>query len=155
MSVSAFPLVVDALVALAGPLVPAGVTVVDGMPTGSDPSDFLAVGVPSLLDVTGSLFSGESRQSWASVGALSRDEEAFVNCVAAARSQDETVKDARDRAYAIVEAVAGLCRSNPTLGVPQLLWTSHGVATNPALLYEEKQPVAVVVEFQVAFRARI
>lgn len=154
MAVSAFPAVVEALVALADGVVPAGVTVADGMPAENDPADFLAVGVPSL-DEAGSLYSGESRQSWAEVGARARDEEAFVNCLAAARSQDETVKDARDRAYAIVEAVAALCRSNPTLGVPTLLWTSHGTSTNPVLLYEKGRGVSYVVEFQVAFRARI
>ena len=154
MAVSAFPAVVDALVALGRTVVPTGVTVADGMPKPKDPADFLAVGVPSLDD-GGSLFSGEARHTWAEVGGLSRDEEAFVNCLAAARSRDETVKDARDKAYAIVEAIAGLCRSNPTLGVPSLLWTSHGVTVNPVLLYEAGRGVSYVVEFQVAYRARI
>ncbi len=157
MAVSAFPAVVKALVALAPAAIGAfldGVTVTLGMPPENDPADFLAVGVGSL-DEAGSLFSGESRQSWAEIGNRARDEEAFVNCLAAARSTDETVENALDRAYAIVEGVAALCRANPTLGVSTLLWTSHGVTTNPAVLYEKGKPPAYVVEFQVAFRARI
>ena len=154
MAVSAFPAVVDALVALAPAVVPAGVTVADAMPSGDDPADFLAVGMPSL-DEQGSMFAGDSRQSWAEVGAGARNEEGFVNCLAAARSTDETVKGARDRAFAIAEAVAALCRANPSLGVDQLLWTSYGTETNPGVLYEPGKAVSFFVEFQIAYRARI
>lgn len=154
MAVSAFPAVVDALITLAPGVVPGGVSVADGIPDSDDPADFLAVGLPSLSE-QGSMFSGESQQKWADVGGHSRDEEGLVNCVAAARSTNETAKDARDRAFAIVEAVAGLCRANPTLGVSQVMWTSFGATVSPTLLYEAGRGVSYVVEFQVAYRARI
>lgn len=154
MDVSAFPLVVDALVALAPAQMPAGANVADSLPAADDPSDFLAVGITSLSDQES--FAGESRQRWAGTGSgAARDEVGFVTCIAAARSTDETVKNARDRAFAIVEAVAALCRANKTLGIPQVLHTSFGTEMRAAPVYEDGQPVCYLVEFQVEYKARL
>lgn len=157
MDVSAYPQVVDALVAHMGPiLASSGVVVADAVPPGDSPAGFLAVGLPSLSE-SGPIFTGSSKQDWATVGQQgSRDEFGEVRCLALGTSQDETVKNARDRAKAIFEAVATLTRgADHTLGVPQLLWTSIGTSTDWGVLYEEGQPVAVFVEFTVAFRARL
>lgn len=152
MAVSAFPAVVDALVSLSVPAVPAGVTVSDALPPADDPADFLAVGVQSL---DGESEAGQSQQTWAEMGSRARNEEGFVQCLAVARSTDETVKDARDRAFAIAESVAALCRSNPTLGVASVLWSSYAVETSATPVYQKGQPPAYLVEFQVAYKARI
>lgn len=157
MAVSAYPGMVDALVAqMAAPLTSLGAIVADAMPADDDPADFLAVGLPSLSE-SGSIFSGSSQQDWATTGAQgARTEEGEVRCIAAARSTDESVKSARDRAAAIFEAVSTLTRSGDlTLGVTQLLWTSVGTRTDWGLLYEVGQPVAVFVEFTVEYRARL
>jgi hypothetical protein len=155
MTASAYPLLVDALVALAEPVVPAGVTVSDGMPTADDGADFLAVGVPSLSE-TGPIYSGSARQDWATVGGQgARDEAGEIRCIAAARSTDESVKDARDRAQAIVEAVSALCLDTPDLGVEQCLWTSCATSTDWGLLYETGQPTAAFVEFTIGYKARL
>jgi hypothetical protein len=154
MAVSAFPALVDALVALAPGSVPAGTRVADALPADDDPSDFLAVGVQSLTDPES--FAGETQQRWDGTGSgAARAEEGFITCIAAARSTDETVKDARDRAFAIAEGVASLCRSNKSLGVAQVLWTSYGTRTSAGPIWEEGQPVCYLVEFQVAYQARI
>ena len=106
MAVSAFPALVDALVAQSAEVLPSGALPFDGFPTTDDDVDFVAFGIPSVDDA-GLAFAGTSEQSWATIGQLARDEAGTINCVAAARSTDETVKDARDRAFAIAEAVAG------------------------------------------------
>lgn len=157
MTVSAYPLLVDALVAQMGPLLePLDAVAADVVPTADAPSDFLGVGLPSISE-TGPINTGASRQKAATVGAQgARDEEGFVRCLALAYTRDETVKGARDRAAAIFEAVATLTRgADPSLGVDQLLWTSIGTETDWGLIFEEGQPTGAWVEFVVAFRARI
>jgi hypothetical protein len=95
------------------------------------------------------------------MGQLARDEAGVINCVAAARSQDETVKDARDRAFAIAEAVATVCRTRdvttnvPNLGVSTVLWCSYGGQVSAYEVVEDDEPVAYAVEFQIGYRARI
>ena len=160
MSVSAFPALIDALMAQSGALLPAGALPFDGMPTTDDDVDFVAFGIPSIDDA-GQAFAGTSEQLWGPVGNLSKDEQGAINCVAAARSTDETVKSARDRAFAIAEAVASLCRTvhpvtnAPNLGVATVLWVSYGGQTSAYQVVEAGQPVGYAVEFQIGYRARI
>ena len=161
MAVSAFPALVDALVERVGAAVAVGVNVFDGAPDSDSSDDFVAIGVPSI-DLDGTVAAGSAEQSWAGgTSALTRDEQGVINCVAAARSQDGSVKDARDRAYVIAEVIATVCRTRdvttnaPNLGVSTVLWCSYGGQVSAYEVHEEDQPVAYAVEFQIGYRARI
>lgn len=155
MAVDPYPEVVDQLMALVPASLPAGVEISDGMSTSNSGADFLEVGVPSITP-TGPLTSGTGRKDWRTVGMQgAQDDLGEVRCVAAATSQDGTVKDARDRAAAIMEAVATVCRSNRDLGIDALLWTLVGTERNWVLVYEKGKPPAVAVEFTITYRARI
>lgn len=159
MAVSAFPALVDALVERVRAALP-DADVCDGAFGSDSGKDFVAVGVPSLDD-NGAVAAGSAEQSWATMGQLARDEEGVINCVAAAQTQDESVKGARDRALALAEAVAMVCRTRdvttnaPNLGVSTVLWCAYGGQVSFHQLVEEGKPNGYAVEFQIGYRARI
>lgn len=152
MAVSAFPAVVDALVAAVTAERP-DVLVLDGEGSTDDPGDFLMVGSNNATG-DGTVTSGALRQSWANANATARDEEGEVSCFALSWNGDGDPKTARDRAFSICESVASLCRDTPDLGVPQLLWTSFGATSNVSQIQTEDGALCTV-EFQIFYRARI
>lgn len=152
MAVSAYPAVIDALIAGAIAALP-NVRVYDGDEVTEDPGDFLMIG-SNNTDDTGDVNAGEFRQAWANANHTARDEEGEINCLSLSWNGDGNQKAARDAAFATCEAVAAMCRTNPSLGVASLLWTSFGTRGTPWQNHDENGAMCLV-EFQIAFRARI
>lgn len=145
MAVSVVPALIDALVAATGGF--------DGLAVTDEPGDYLMVGVDDP-DTDDGAFAGESRQQWASANHTTRDESGSITCAAYSWNGDGDQKSARDGAYALVEALAAVCRATPDLGVDSLLWTDFGSDTNLQQFQGDWGASALVV-FTVAFRARI
>lgn len=153
MATSAIPDVITALVAAAKAAL-STVTVYDGFGVSEDPGDFLMVGVDDP-DRPDAAFAGSSRQGWATTGAQgARDEEGDITCAALSWNGNGDQQSARTAAFATCAAVETLLRTNPTLGVSSLLWTSYGTDTQLSQSQDNNGALALVV-FRVAFRARL
>lgn len=152
MAVSVVPALIDALFAAATTALP-NVNVYDGFGVSEEPGDFLMIGVEDP-DIESAATSANSSQSWAHIGAVSRDEEGEITCAALSWNGDANAKAARDAVYATAEAVATLLRANPSLSLSTLLWTSYGTTTELSQQQGEGGASALVV-FKVNFRARI
>lgn len=152
MATSVVPALIDALVTNARTNLP-NLSVRDGYGVTDDPGDYLMVGV-SDPTADAPATSADSQQQWASLGAMSRDEEGDVWCVAFSWTGNNDQKAARDAAYATVAAVENMVRADPTQGVSGVLWTSFG--TNQNLTQDQDEHGASAqVAFQIHFRARI
>lgn len=152
MPASAYPAVVTALFTRASAALP-DVIVSDGEAVTHEPGSFLMIGSANA-DQQGNVSSGDVRQSWANANGTTRDEEGEVACLALAWNGEGDQQAARDAAFAVLDAVAALCKSDPQLGVPELLWTSFGTQ----LVVEQAQDdsgALCLVEFQVHYRARV
>jgi hypothetical protein len=155
MAVSVIPALIDALVTAATDALP-GVQVYDGFGVSDDPGDFLMVGVDDP-DSTDKASSGSSEQDWHGTGVeADRDEIGDITCVALSWNGDgpQGQKAARDGAFTIAEAVSTLCRANPSLGVPAVLWTSYGTSTDLQQSQDGTGAMALLV-FRVHFEALI
>jgi hypothetical protein len=96
----------------------------------------------------------ESESQWAALGAMARDEEISVHCVAEAWSGDTDVKATRLAAYGIVAAVETLLRADASLG--GVLPSGWCEVTRMQLRQNNVPQGAVArVAFQVVCRARI
>lgn len=153
MAVSVIPALIDALVVAARAALPS-VRVFDGVGVTDDPGDFLMVGVDDP-DTEGHAFAAESQQEFGPMGTTRpRDERGQVTCAAFSWNGSSDPKAARDAAYASVEALASACRTNPSLGVAGVLWTSFGPDARLTQSQGDFGADALVV-FSVSFRARI
>ena len=152
MRASVIPDVIDALVQLAQANLDSNVTVCDGYPTGMDIGDYLCVGVEDAMSQNPAV-SGESTQDWPLATPTGRNEEGSVVVGVLVYSGDQTMKTARDRWFAIAGIMQNSIRSNRTLGVPGVLWTS---VSN--LSYQQdisNNGITADGVFHVAFKARI
>lgn len=154
MAVTQIGALIDAVVAVAATAVPAGTLVLDGLGVTADPADnVLFVGVDDP-DATNGSFAADVRQEWANANYTARDEDGYILCVASAWNGDANQKAARDSALAIVHSVENALRANPSLGLPNLLWTSVGGRI--ALSQNQSQGGAhSVFIFRINYRARI
>lgn len=111
---SAIPAVIDKLVDLLSTLLP-DVLVIDGMPvTDASVPKALCIGMRGI-DPTGPEEAASSSQQWAILGHATRDETLTVHMVAAGWDGAGNQKAARDAAFSIVDAVAVLIQTDPTL----------------------------------------
>lgn len=152
MATSVLPDLIDALVTAARTALPA-TKVYDGFGVTDDPGDFLMVGVEDA-DLETAATSANSEQQWAHSTGTARDESGELTCVALSWNGDGDAKVARDAAFAITAAVENLLRANPSLGIPELLWTGYG-STVELSQGQGKTGAEALVVFKVAFRARI
>lgn len=153
MAVSVIPALIDAIVAGASAALAGTVVVSDGFYVGSDPGNFLMIGVDDP-DSDGPTSSGSSQQDWANANYTARDESGDITCAALSWNGDGSQKAARDSAFATAETVATLVRANPSLGIANLLWTSYGTSTQLTQDQDDDGAKALIV-FTVHFRARI
>lgn len=152
MATSVVPAVIDALVAQATEAL-SDVKVYDGFGITDNPGDFLMVGVDDP-DTESAANSANSQQEWPHVGHSTRDETGEITLVALSWNGKADAKVARDGAYAISAAVEDLLRTDPTLGVAGVLWTSFGTSTELTQQQGEGGASALLV-FKIAFMARI
>lgn len=156
MAVSALPALIDALVVATGPALPDW-NVYDGIGLfgiSSDPGDTLMIGVDDPMSPN-PLQAASAQQDWAGTGQdADRDEEGDITCAAFAWNGDGDQKAARDAVYGAAETLAGICRNNPSLGLPTLLWTSLGTSADLTQNQDNSGASALLV-FQIHYRARI
>lgn len=97
-----------------------------------------------------------SQQSWAGLGAKSRDEEGTVTCLVVVTNGNGDLKEARDTVRAVTDAVEGIHRADPNLGgeVPGLMWTGYGTRTE-IRQWLSTEGAVVTCTFEIAFKARI
>ena len=154
MSTSAVPAVIDALVTATRTSLPS-LRVYDGVGISDDPGDWLMIGVDDPdVESRRRTFAATARQEWAHANFTARDEEGDVTCVAMSWNGDADIKAARDAVYATTAAVETVLRANPSLGVPNVLWTSFGPDLDLSQMQGENGASAFVI-FTVRFRARL
>lgn len=154
MPASALPDVIDALITNMVAALPASTSVFDGFGVTGDPGDtYVLVGVDNP-DANTIGFAAESQQEWANANYTARDESGEVVCAAVAWNGEGDQKAARDAAYGVLDAVAAMLKADPSLGVPELLWTSFGTRVQLSQDQNEKGANAIAV-FRIHYRARI
>src|SRR5690349_14077392 len=114
MTQSVVPGLIDALVSQAAAALP-NVHVSDGAPVTDATGDFLMVGADSLDQAVNSATATQVPGPFGT--GRPRDESGEVNLIAYSSNGDGNQKTARDAVYALSEAVAVMCRANPSLGV--------------------------------------
>jgi hypothetical protein len=153
VATTAIPLLIDALVLQARAALPR-VQVHDGFGITAEKGElYLMVGVEDPNSDRDS-FGGEAEQEWAHANYTARDEQGRIMCAALAWNGDADPKAARDSAFGVVASIEALCRANPSLGVPQLLWTSFGGRIRLSQDQATEGAVALVL-FDINYRARI
>lgn len=157
MTVSAIPLVIDALVAAAPALMPSGVEVFDAFGLSGNTGNFLMIGVDDP-NTDQAARSATSTQDWAHLNNFQRDQLGSISCVAQAWTGDDDQKIARDAAYAIVNALATWVRAHPDLGIvpASLSYLLTGFAGTEDLDQQRANQGAIArVTFQISFHARV
>lgn len=147
------PALIDALVLQATAAITTA-TVYDGVGVSDDPGDYLMIGVDDP-DGPDWARSASGTRDWETVG-LQNDitEIGDIACAALSWNGDGDQKAARDAVYAIGEALAGICRTTPTMGLDRLLWVLYG--GNWDLLQVQNEYGALArLEFQLHFQALI
>lgn len=154
-TVSIVPAIIDALVAAATSALP-GVTVTDGQGVTGNTNAVLMIGVNSP-DITVPATAANSQQAPATYSTnRTRDETGDVYCTAVAWNGNNDQKQARDDAFALAEAVADLCRTNPSLGLSAGGYVVCGYGGTGQLDQDQDDSGATAsLVFSVAFRARI
>jgi len=158
MAVSVVPALIDALVTQSRTALGSTAAVYDGYGASADPGNYLMVGVDDPDQAQPAPSMSES-QAMATLGTpRSRDEEGSIPNVAYCWNGDgeNGQKAARDAAYAIVEAVAALLRTDPTMGVGQ---PGRVVCQVGDISLDQNSAQGVgayaLITFTVAFKARI
>jgi hypothetical protein len=129
-------------------------TVYDGYGNINDPGDFVMVGVD---DPDGDRAqASDATQTWAGLGAHTRDEEGTITCVALAWTGNPELKPVRAKVKAMTGAIEQALKADPSLGgtVPGLLWTGYGQRTQMVQLQTD-DGASVIVFFDIAFKARL
>jgi hypothetical protein len=153
MAVSVVPALIDALFTRATEALPDTV-VYDGYGVSEDTGDYLMIGVDDPDGPDWARSANVSRD-WAETGLEAGvNEEGDITCAALSWNGDAEQKAARDAVYAIAEGLAAICRPDPTLGLPTLLWVLY--AGQSSLMQNQNEYGAVaLLEFQLHFRAFI
>ncbi len=159
---SVVPNLIDALLAAAEePVVALGARVVDGYGVSDDPADALFVGVDDPFS-SSRASSADTAQGVATAGTQRpREETGSIQCAALATDGTPSQKIARDKAYAIAEALATLVRNasgpgvaTPPFGVTGLLSVGFGEHSTLYQNQTDKGADALLI-FDVTFTARI
>lgn len=151
MATSVVPALIDALVSGARAALTDRI-VYDGFGISNDPGEFLMVGVSD--DGPDASRAVSSHQEWANANHTARDEEGDITCMAVSWNGDADQKAARDGAYATKAAVENMCRTNPSLGLDNVLWTSAGTDENLEQNQDDAGALAILT-FTIAYQARI
>lgn len=157
MAVSLVPALITALVAQAtAALASDDVLVVDGVLNTDDANpDILMIGADDPSSGSAAESSTASQVMATAGTPRSRDDSGTVTCAAQSWSGDSDQADARARAYASFEAVAGLLRTDPTLGLGAPGRVVCQVAEHRLYQYPWASGCEATVVFTVAFTARI
>ena len=152
MATSSIPAAIDWLVATASDLaaLAAPAAVYDGWPSGRADTA-LVIGVTPDDAETGDI------PVWAQVGAQTTWEQVAIPCVIWAYRGGSTMKTARDAAFAVLNALDGMLRTDPTLG--GAIHSGAALLTNVRVMQTGNAPEAgegrtCEIHFEIVYKSR-
>jgi hypothetical protein len=152
MATSVIPALIDAMLSTFAAALPS-VRVYDGTGVSDHPGGYLMIGVDDP-DSDAFALSADAEQDWADANYTARSETGSITCAALSWNGDGNQKTARDGAYAITAAVETALRSNPSLGLANVLWTSFGTRVELSQV-QSHQGAAALLVFSISFRAHL
>lgn len=151
MAITAFPLLIDAIVAAlrAAPSL-SGATIYDGIQIdSSDPTNWISVGHDGSED--GEVVAANLRNEYKQLGAKSMFEEGSVNCTLSSWTGDTNLSVCRTSAYALLSAVDTVIRTDPSFGGVVLY---SGLESHTPTYLQTNQGAAVQINFTIYYKAR-
>lgn len=149
---SAIPDIINAVVQLAKDQL-TDVIITDGIGPSDEVGKYLMIGVDDV-DGESVLPTADSRQSWANIGHVVRDESGDVTCAAMAWNGQNDPRQARTDVFALVASLEDAVRADPTLGIRPQIRAEFGTSVELRQLQDEYGASATVI-FQIHFDARI
>ena len=149
---SPFPALIDALIAASSAALP-DVNVADAWPNGIMSGDWLMFGVsdPEMNRMVGA----SATQTYPHATRPARDESCELAAAIFCAHGDDDAKGARDAAFAIKAAVAGLLRADVTLGVPGVWKTNLSAWRYLPRRFSDYGSAVVELELTITYEARI
>lgn len=151
MAITAFPLLIDAIVAAlrAAPSLSTA-TIYDGIEIdSSDPTNWISIGHDGSED--GEVVAANLRNEYKQLGAKSMFEEGAVNCTLSSWTGDTNLSVCRTSAYALLSAVDTVIRTDPSFGGVVLY---SGLESHTPTYVQTSQGAAVQINFTIYYKAR-
>lgn len=146
MLTSSIPKAIDGLIAnLKADTTFTAVTIVDGQPTTELPGDYVAIG---FSDDAGSAINGS--QDPATLGNQRREEKYSISCEVSSWIGSSVMKNARDRAFAILANVERVIRADATLK-GAVMFADFGSSISVSQI-QTSQGAVVTIAFDVAIK---
>lgn len=151
MATTALPNLIDAVVAaLKAASSLSGVTIYDGIEIdSSDPTNWIAVGHDGGED--GEVVVANIRNEYKTLGAKSMFEDGFLNCTLVSWTGDTSLSACRVSAYALLDAVDTVIRSDPSFGGVVLY---SGLESNSPTYLQTNQGAGIQINFTISYRAK-
>lgn len=154
MAGSAFAPTAAALAALAKTTLPPDWTTTLGFNLSQGTGPLMMIGGDDPDDPT-EVSLGSAQQDWAYVGGVDRQEEGDVICSARKWTGNNDLPTVVNDIQAVLDTYADALRANPSVGVPQLLWTQFATTVEWFGGIDPEYGPKVRAVFQVHFRAQI
>lgn len=151
MATTALPHFIDAVIAAfrAAPSL-SGIRIYDGIEVdSSDPTSWISVGHDGTEE--GEVVMANVRNEYKALGAKSMFEDGSLNCSLVCWTGDTSLSSCRVGAYALLDAVDTVIRSDPSFGGVVLY---SGLDTNTPTYMQTNQGAAVQINFSIVYRAR-
>lgn len=151
MAITAFPLLIDAIVAAlrAAPSLSTA-TIYDGIEIdSSDPTNWISIGHDGSED--GEVVAANLRNEYKQLGAKSMFEDGSVNCTLSSWTGDTNLSVCRTSAYALLSAVDTVIRTDPSFGGVVLY---SGLESHTPTYVQTSQGAAVQINFTIYYKAR-
>ncbi len=151
MAITAFPLLIDAIVAaLRAASSLSTATIYDGIEIdSSDPTNWISIGHDGSED--GEVVAANLRNEYKQLGAKSMFEEGAVNCTLSSWTGDTNLSVCRTSAYALLSAVDTVIRTDPSFGGVVLY---SGLESHTPTYVQTSQGAAVQINFTIYYKAR-
>lgn len=151
MAITAFPLLIDAIVAAlrAAPSLSTA-TIYDGIEIdSSDPTNWISIGHDGSED--GEVVAANLRNEYKQLGAKSMFEDGSINCTLSSWTGDTNLSVCRTSAYALLSAVDTVIRTDPSFGGVVLY---SGLESHTPTYVQTSQGAAVQINFTIYYKAR-
>jgi hypothetical protein len=151
MATTAFPNLVDAIVtALRSAASLTGVTIYDGIEIdSSDPTNWISIGHDGTED--GEVIAATVRNEYKALGAKSMFENGSINCTLVSWTGDTNLSTCRIGAYALLDAVDTVIRTDPSFGGVVLY---SGLDNNSPSYLQTQAGSGVQINFTITYRAK-
>lgn len=151
MATTALPHFIDAVItALRAASSLSGVRIYDGIEVdSSDPTNWISIGHDGTED--GEVVMANVRNEYKALGAKSMFEDGSLNCSLVSWSGDTDLSTCRIGAYALLDAVDTVIRTDPSFGGVVLY---SGLDSNSPMYMQTNQGSAVQINFSIVYRAR-